>query len=218
VTWKKIREAFDDLYEVNPTMNNVGLLSGSVSKQLSDHFNQLTSRIRGFALGIKSSSEFTPSGAVHEDDVNSIMGLFSQFDALFGSLKDGTDASKVQKGIAVLNEISQRVNAIGQADPNLGNQFSLALKERMEKIKIADVAENMIVVQSYLSAFDQLFPQLQPADLQNINKCIGILNEASPKINMIGQNHSRKGSELASAYNVRMNIITQYGERAAKKQ
>jgi len=75
----------------------------------------------------------------------------------------------------------------------------------------------MIVVQSYLSAFDQLFPQLQPTDLQNINKCIGILNEASPKINLIGQNHSKKGSDLAGAYNVRMTIITQYGERAAKK-
>jgi len=144
--------------------------------------------------------------------------LFYQFDEIFEGLKKGTDSLQVAQSMAVLNEIAQKINVIGQEDPELGNQLSLAHKERMEKLKLADLTDNLIIIQTNFLNFDTVYPTLQLTDIPSINDAIRLLNDISPKINSVGQINPVKGNDLAHAYNVRMKAVTLLGEKATADQ
>jgi len=208
------------LDEIHPTVNDISFLSSSAAEQLGERFLHFLKQIHAVSLS-RSASEFRPTGRANKQEVDHVLARLADFDDVFQDLKTGTDSRQVEHAMSLLNDVSQLVNSIGKDDPEFGNQLSIAHKERMEKLKIADLTENLIAIQTYFFEFDVLHPSLHPSDMTAINNGIRILNEASPKINSVGQNHPIKGNELAHAYNIRMNAVTLIGEKAtenAKKQ
>jgi len=146
--------------------------------------------------------------------------FFSEFDSLFSGMKENYNIGVVNSGMELLGVILKNVNEIGKIDPGLGNQLTLAYKKREEKFKVADYVEHLIAIQTAFTSFDQMYPGIKP-EVKVINQAIGLLNDASTHINLLGPNYPRKGNELGQSFNVRMATITAYGEKvtaSAKKQ
>jgi len=219
-TLSDLQEALGILDEVQPQINNIGLLNENAAKKLGDRILYHFEQVRDFAYNIQSLSEFPPSNSVHAEDIKSVLSDFSEFDSLFSRLKVNYDVGGINRGMELLGDILQNVNAIGKIDPVLGNQLSLAKKEREEKLKIVDFVEHLIAIQTAFTTFDQMYPVIKP-EVKVINHAIGLLNDASNHINTLGPNYPIKGNELGQSFNVRMATITTYGEKVtavARKQ
>jgi len=219
-TLSDLQEALGILDEVQPQINNIGLLNENAAKKLGDRILYHFEQVRDFAYNSQSLSEFPPSNSVHAEDIKSVLSDFSEFDSLFSRLKVNYDVGGINRGMELLGDILQNVNAIGKIDPVLGNQLSLAKKEREEKLKIVDFVEHLIAIQTAFTTFDQMYPVIKP-EVKVINHAIGLLNDASNHINTLGPNYPIKGNELGQSFNVRMATITTYGEKVtavARKQ
>jgi hypothetical protein len=214
-----LQEALAILDDIQPQINNLALLNENAAKKLGErilyHFHQL----RDSPYRLKSVSEFPPSNSIHTEDINNVVSLFSEFDSLFYGLKSNFGPAGVDGAIELLGVILQNVNAIEKIDPGLGKELSRVYKEREEKLKIAIFVEDLIAIQTAFTQFDQIYPTIKP-EVKAINNAIGLLNDASNRINALGPNYPRKGNELGQAFNVRMAAITAYGENVAlpKKQ